>query len=250
MLVRTSVPALVITTLAMAAVVRGEPPGAPSELASSHRWKLILDESFRGPGLDRHVWRRYGAGSDWSGHDGHGLRVARAVRVKGGKAVITAREVNGTIESGGFTVRPRYYMKYGRVKARIRVDAGGSDVMSAVALTWPVSNDSGDGELDFYETGRQRETIRSFVHPGGELATQACLHPVGATTWHDVSMTWEPRRIHFQVDGRTGCTFTRPTLIPAAKHRLTFQYDAFADHLGSTVSRMEIARVKVWRRAR
>jgi hypothetical protein len=112
-----------------------------------------------------------------------------------------------------------------------------------------VSNDRGDGELDFYETGRQRETIRSFVHPSGELATQACVHPVGPTSWHDVSMTWEPRRIHFQVDGRRGCTFTRPNLIPA-KHRLTFQYDAFADHLGSTVSRMEIARVKVWRRAR
>jgi hypothetical protein len=250
MLVRTSVPALVVTTLAMAAVVSVEPPEAPSELASPHRWKLILDESFKGPALDRHVWRRYGAGSDWAGHDGHGLRVARAVRVQGGKAIITAREVNGMIESGGFTVRPRYYTKYGRVKVRIRVDAGGSDVMSAVALTWPVSNDRGDGELDFYETGRQRETIRSFVHPSGELATQACVHPVGATTWHDVSMTWEPRRIHFQVDGRTGCTIRRPALIPGATHRLTFQYDAFADHLGSTVSRMEIARVKVWRRAR
>jgi hypothetical protein len=248
--VRTSVLALVMTTLAMAAVVRGEPPGAPPRLASSHRWKLILDESFKRPALDRQVWRRYGAGSDWPGHDGHGLRVARAVRVKGGKAVITAREVNGTIQSGGFTVRPRYYTKYGRVRARIRVDAGGSDVMSAVALTWPVSNDRGDGELDFYETGLQRETIRSFDHPSGELATQACVHPVRPTSWHDVSMTWEPRRIHFQVDGRTGCTFTRPTLIPGAKQRLTFQYDAFADHLGSTVSRMEIARVKVWRRAR
>src|SRR5215212_5884824 len=157
MLACRSVLALVMTTLGMAAVVRWEPPGAPSELASSPTWKLILDESFKGPALDRHVWRRYGAGSDWPGHDGHGLRVARAVRVQGGKAVITAREVNGMIESGGFTVRPMYYTKYGRVEARIRVDAGGSDVMSAVALTWPVSNDRGDGELDFYETGRQRE---------------------------------------------------------------------------------------------
>jgi hypothetical protein len=60
-------------------------------------------------------------------------------------------------------------------------------------------------------------------------------------------MTWEPRRIAFRVDGRTGCTFSRPGLVPAVEHRLTFQYDAFAAHLGSTVSRMEIARVKVWR---
>jgi beta-glucanase (GH16 family) len=248
MLVRT-VLALVVTTLGVVAVVRVEPPEAPFGLASSHTWKLILDDSFKGHALDRHVWRRYGVGSDWAGHDGHGLRVARAVRVKGGKAVITARERNGVIESGAFTVRPRYYTEYGRIRARIRVDAGGSDVMSAVALTWPVSNDRGDGELDFYETGRQRETIRSYVHPGGELATQDCVHPVRPTRWHDVSMTWAPRRIHFQVDGRTGCTFTRPNLIPGALHRLTFQYDAFADHLGSTVSRMEIARVKVWRRA-
>ena len=249
MLVRKSVPALVMTALAMAAAVGVERPGAPSGLASSHKWKLILHDSFKGRALDRHVWRRYGAGSDWPGHDGHGLRVARAVRVKRGKAVITAREVHGVIESGAFTVRPRYYMKYGRVKARIRVDAGGADVMSAVALTWPVSNDRGDGELDFYETGLQRETIRSFVHPGGELATQACIHRVAATSWHNVTMTWEPRRIHFQVDGGKGCTFGRRALIPAATHRLTFQYDAFADQLGSTVSRMEIAWVKVWRRA-
>jgi hypothetical protein len=62
-------------------------------------------------------------------------------------------------------------------------------------------------------------------------------------------MIWEPRRIHFQVDGRRGCSFTRPSLIPGATHRLTFQYDAFADHLGPAVSRMQIARVKVWRRA-
>jgi hypothetical protein len=239
-----------MTTLGMAAVVWAEPPGTPSGRPSSHKWKLILDESFEGPALDRHVWRRYGAGSDWPGHDGHGLRVARAVRVNRGKAVITAREVNGMIESGAFTVRPRYYTRYGRVKARIRVDAGGSDVMSAVALTWPVSNDRGDGELDFYETGTQRETIRSFVHPGGDLATQACVHPVAPTSWHAVSMTWKPRLIHFQVDGRRGCTFTRPALIPGATHRLTFQYDAFAEHLGPTISRMEIARVKVWRRAR
>jgi hypothetical protein len=249
MQVGKSILALVMTALGMAAVTRVEPPGAPSGPASSHTWKLILDDSFAGRALDRHVWRRYGAGSDWPGHDGHGVRVARAVRVTGGEAVITAREANGVIESGGFTVRPRYYTEYGRVRARIRVDAGGSDVMSAVALTWPVSNDQDDGELDFYETGRQRKTIGSFVHPGGELATQACVHSVRPTRWHSVSMTWEPRRIHFQVDGRRGCIFTRPALIPRAKHRLTFQYDAFADHLGSTVSRMEIARVKVWRRA-
>jgi beta-glucanase (GH16 family) len=241
-LLGASLSGLVMTVLVIAAVLL-----KPS--ATSPQWKLILDEPFDGTALDRRVWRPYGDGSDWPGHDGYGLRVARAVRVEAGKAVITAREVGEVIESGGLTVRPRYYTRYGRLEARIRVDASGSDVMSAVALTWPVSNERGDGELDFYETGRQRETLRSFVHPGGELPPRGCVHPVDPTSWHDVSMTWQPRRIRIRVDGRKGCTFTRPALIPDAKHRLTFQYDAFGDDLGSTVSRMEIAWVKVWRRA-
>jgi hypothetical protein len=148
-LVRTSSLALVMTTLARAAVMRVEPPGAPSGLA--------------------------------------------------------------------------YHTKYGRIKARIRVDAGGSDVMSAVALSWPVSNDRGDGELDFYEAGRQRETIRSFVHPNGgarhaglrspdqpdELARR--VHDLGAAA-HPLRSR-RPHGMHFQA--------TRPH--PGATHRLTFQ---------------------------
>jgi hypothetical protein len=65
------------------------------------KWTLRLSDDFNiGTDLNSTVWKKYGEDSDWPGHAGNGLRVARAVSVQNGAAVITAKEVNNVIESG------------------------------------------------------------------------------------------------------------------------------------------------------
>jgi beta-glucanase (GH16 family) len=216
------------------------PPSEPS------KWNLALADDFNGTDLDPLLWRKYGETWDWPGHAGHGLRVGRAVSVENGAAVITAKEVDNVIESGAFTPRS-VHTTYGRYEARVRTLPDPSGVMSGVVLTWPTSNNQPpEGELDFYETGRQRVNFKSFVHYGATNSQIHCTHLEDPTQWHDVAMEWEPDRLEIFVDGTSRCEWTDPTVIPDWQHRVTFQYDAFADDMGSTVTRMEIDWAKMW----
>lgn len=70
--------------------------------------------------------------------------------------MITAKEVDNVIESGAFAPRS-VYTTCGRCEARVRTLHDPSGVMSGMVLTWPTSNYQPlEGELDFYEAGRQR----------------------------------------------------------------------------------------------
>jgi beta-glucanase (GH16 family) len=219
------------------------PTGPPR---SDPTWTPLLSEHFDGTDLDPTIWRTYGETSEWPGHAGHGLRVARSVTVENGTAVITAREVNNVIESGGFTVRSPYYLTYGKVEARLRVEPDPSGVMSAVALTWPTDNDQcADGENDFYETLRQRADFNSFIHPGCHSQV-SFSHAHDPTAWHTVAMEWEPDRLAIIVDGSLEGEWTDPAVIAHGLHRLTFQYDARADDMGTVVTKMYIDDVKIW----
>jgi beta-glucanase (GH16 family) len=221
-----------------------DPP--TSEPTSEPTWKLLLSENFDGTDLDPTIWRKYGETSAWPGHAGHGLRVARAVTVENGTAVITAKQVNNVIESGGFTVRAPYYLRYGKVEARLRVEPDPSGVMSAVALTWPTDNNQcAGGENDFYETLRQRANFKTFIHNGCDSLV-SFTHAHNPTKWHTVAMEWAPDRLMIIVDGTPEGEWTDPAVIPRALHRLTFQYDARADDLGRVVTKMYIDDVKVW----
>jgi len=209
-------------------------------------WTLLLSETFDGTDLDPTIWRKYGETSEWPGHAGHGLRVARAVTVENGTAVITAKEVSNVIESGGFTVLSPYYLTYGKVEARLRVEPDPSGTMSAVALTWPTDNDQcAGGENDFWETLRQRADFKTFIHNGCDSLV-SFTHSHDPTAWHTVAMEWEPDRLAVIVDGTLEGEWTDPAVIPDGLHRLTFQYDARADDLGKVVTKMYIDDVKVW----
>ena len=213
---------------------------------SDPTWKLLLSEHFNGTDLDPTVWRKYGETFEWPGHAGHGLRVARAVTVENGTAVITAKEVNNVIESGGFTVRSPYYLTYGKVEVRLRVDQDPRGVMSAVALTWPTdNNECAGGENDIWETLRQRANFHTFIHYGCHSHVWF-THAHDPTAWHTVAMEWEPDRLAIIVDGTVEGEWTDPAVIPHALHRLTFQYDARADDLGTVVTKMYIDDVKIW----
>jgi beta-glucanase (GH16 family) len=211
------------------------------------KWTLALEDHFDGTDLDSTVWRKYGETSDWPGHNNNGLRVARAVTVQDGAAVITAQmgATTGKLESGAFTLRS-LYTQYGRFEARIKVDPDPSGVMSAVALTWPVDNNScSGGENDFAETGRQRLNFKTYIHYacGSQVSFTHLYDP---TAWHDVIMEWEPNRLAVYVDGVLDKEWTDPAIVPDWVHRLTFQYDAFAPDMGTTVTKMWVDDVKVW----
>jgi len=217
----------------------------------------VYSDDFNGTDLSSN-WAKYGATSDWPGHNGNGLRVARAVTVANGIATITAKMVNGTLESGAFKMNnPAYQLAYGRYETRIRVDADPSQTMSAVALLWNVdtsAHPSCQGESDFYETGTGRNGWNTFLHyelgtPNCSDATTQwyCHHLSDPTAWHDVALEWEPSRYAVYVDGALDCIVTNPDYIPDWPQRLTFQLDAFKPDMGTSVVRMQMDYARIYR---
>jgi hypothetical protein len=233
-------------------------PTVPAPPTSRPGWRLIFEDGFDGTSLGP-AWERYGEDGDWPGNAGQGLRVARAVGVENGHAVITAREVNGVIESGAFTMRdPAYRLAYGRYEARVRVDPDPTRTMNGVALLWNVDEAAHpwyEGETDFWETGVDHADWSTFVHYGGPSSQVDCDHhdldgrALDATRWHDVALDWEPDRLRVSVDGYTesSCRWTDPALIPQWPQRLTFQLDATGPDLGDAAVRMEVDRVAIYR---
>jgi beta-glucanase (GH16 family) len=226
---------------------------------SGAKWSLIYSDDFAGSDLSSN-WEKYGATSDWPGHSGNGLRVGRAVSVANGIATITAKMVNGTLESGAFTMKnPAYRLTYGRYETRIRVDPDASQATSAVALLWNVDESAHpwcQGESDFYETGTSRDDWQTFLHyeigaPNcSDATTQAhCQHLSDPTGWHDVALEWEPNRYAVYVDGALDCAVTNPDYIPDWAQRLTFQLDAFKPDMGSSVVRMQMDYARIYARA-
>jgi hypothetical protein len=222
-------------------------------------WSLLFEDNFDGVALNA-AWQRYGETSDWPGHSGNGLRVARAVSVQNGRAVITAKEVANVIESGAFTMRAAAYRTtYGRFEARLRVDADPTATMSGVALLWNVDESAHPwyvGENDFWETGGNHADWNSFVHYRDASSQVSCTHRGAdgrlsdATVWHDVVLEWEANRMQVFVDGfaESSCRWIDPVVIPDWPQRLTFQLDALDADLGAAIVRMEVDRAAIYRR--
>jgi beta-glucanase (GH16 family) len=237
-----------------------QPPAALPEPAPS-QWTKVLDDEFNGTALNSTIWRRYGETSDWPGHNGIGLRVARAVSVHDGIADITAtparQTATGELESGGFTARSGYQYIYGRYEMTIKTE-GGAGTMSGLSMLWnsdTTAHPGCDGESDVYETGTSRDDFQTFLHwepvsgptaNCSDASTQdSCDHNFDPRRWHHVVLEWEPARYAVYVDGGLSCTITNAAHIPDWKQRLTFQFDAFNESLASA-AHLEIARAKVY----
>ncbi len=219
---------------------------APAPDLRCDGWELAFVDNFNNPTLDPDDWNIY----DYPGHNNNGLRHPSAVSVKDGLLTITAKEVDGTIISGG--IGTRHSQTYGRFEARVRADKDPNAIMSAVILTWPRSNRWPDeGENNIFETGpgASRKDFSSFVHypDGTELGGQASyLHQASATQWREMVMEWGPNRLQIWRDGQLTMDVTDSKAIPDFAHVMTVQLDAMRTAPLKGTTKMEVDWVRIY----
>jgi beta-glucanase (GH16 family) len=210
---------------------------------ASAAWQLASADYFSGTRVDLTRWYVYNG----IGNQGHGLRRPAQVTVSNGRLVITARMINGVLNSGGLAHRTN--RAYGRFEFLARTDADPSAATSGAILTWPESGSLWrDGENDIYETGSaaDRNPFYSFIHFGGNLQYNI-VHYASATQWHKMVLEWEPSVMRIYRDGILVRTITNASAIPDSRHHLTIQLDAVKNWMSSTV-RMYVEYVRIYRR--
>ena len=210
---------------------------------ASAGWQLASADYFTGTKVDLTRWNVYNG----PGNQGHGLRRPAQVTVSNGRLVITARMINGVLNSGGLAHRTN--RAYGRFEFLVRTDADPSAATSGAILTWPESGSLWrDGENDIYETGSaaDRNPFYSFIHFGGNLQYNI-VHYASATQWHKMVLEWEPSAMRIYRDGILARTITDVAAIPDSRHHLTIQLDAVKNWMSSSV-RMYVEYVRIYRR--
>ncbi len=200
-------------------------------------------------------------GGEWGqyngpGNAGYGLRRPSAISTQDGKLVITARNENGTLVSGGMS--HNISQTYGKYVVRVRTDNDPSQAVSGVVLTWPTSGQHPrDGENNIYETLVQtpnRNPFFTFIHkPFGSHSDQEYKeHHADGAQFQTMTMEWTPDRITIirEGPGSNGnydawtVNETGADLIPDVNHHLTLQLDGWKHSIGGDV-RMEVDFVEV-----
>lgn len=218
-------------------------PDRKPESEEKWEWELVFQEDFNGTEVNTKDWSMY----DGVGHASNGLRTPRAFSVKDGNLVITAKMVNGILESGGMAHRKNY--QYGKFEFRVRTEADLSKVMSGVVLTWPQSEKFPiDGENDIYETGTSsRNPFHTYIHYGADNSQKHFAHNADATEWHTMSMEWFADKMDIYLDGNKVWTLTDTKVIPHNPHHICLQLDAFGKSIDGVVN-MYVDWVKIYQR--
>jgi len=231
-----TITAVVLTTGGNTAVVSGTFTVAGSTLR-------FADE-FNGSSLDTTRW------SAWygPGHAGIGLRRPSAISVSNGSLVMTAKMVNGTIESGGMSHKADY--TYGRYEFRVRTERDPTGTMSGIVMTWPKYQRSPEyTESDMYETGPgiARDHFNTFIHYGYNVTTQKLVkHSVDVTQWHTVTMDWRADSLKLYRDGVLVWTLTDRVAIPDVLHHAGIQLDARYTRTLTTPVRMYVDYMRIY----
>ena len=206
--------------------------------------KLLFADEFNGSSLDITNWGLYNG----PGHGGNGLRRPSAVSVSGGSLVMTAKMVNGKLESGGMSHRQHY--RYGRYEFRVRTERDPTGTMSGTVMTWPQRQWSPEfTENDMYETGPQtdRNRFMTFIHYGRSITTQKYFaHYVDATQWHRIAMDWRRDSLKMYRDGRLVWTLNDQVAIPDVLHHVSIQLDARATRTLTTPVRMYVDYMRIY----
>lgn len=205
---------------------------------------LRFSDEFNGSSLDTTKWSPwYGAG-----YGGNGVRQPSALSVSNGSLAITAKMVNGKIESGGISQKANY--KYGRYEFRVRTERDPTGTMSGIVMTWPQYQWSPEfTENDMYETGPStaRNPFTTFIHYGRSYTTQKFYrHYVDATQWHTVVMDWRGGSLKIYRDGALVWTLTDTYAIPDVLHHLNVQLDARYTRTLTTPVRMYVDYVRIY----
>jgi hypothetical protein len=199
--------------------------------AATSGWSLVFSDEFNGTAVDTNKWSLYNT----PGHAGNGLRRPSQISVDGaGNLVITAQArvdpADGKLKTWSGAMAARFSSTYGAFETRVRTENDPSGTMSGIVMTWPDGNDNQlNGELDFYETGRNttRTPFYSYLHyPNCATVCQTRLiHDADASQWHVMRMEWSPSRIDVFRDGVLAGSITDPAKITDAAHHVTVQLD-------------------------
>lgn len=118
--------------------------------------------------------------------------------------------------SGRIHTEERFRFRYGHAAARIKLPYGTGVWPAFWALgagPWPTA-----GELDILEYVGEPEWVSSAVHGPGYsgdagIVNRRYFDPgTDAGDWHIYSVTWQPDRLEFAVDGLLTLRLTRPIL--------------------------------------
>jgi len=123
---------------------------------------------------------------------------------------------------------------YGRYSVRFRSDTIKGYKM--VAMLWPDSDNWGEGEIDFMETGHLAGAkIYANMYPKGNRATGTPGTPTGFRTqvaadgngWHVATVEWAPGSVTYWLDGTKLGTSTNG--VPSTSMHMVFQVETTVD---------------------
>jgi beta-glucanase (GH16 family) len=178
--------------------------------------ELVWSDEFNGTKLDLSKWNYEtgnGEGGWGTGQLDYCTSRKENVDVRNGKLVITLREEDYggfNYTSGRINSRDKYFVKYGKVEARIKIPAGRGIGAAFWMLPqfekygwWPRS-----GEIDIMETnGHEHHVNYGTLHymqwdghqyKGNEVRTEADL----TTGMHDYTLLWDEHSMKWYLDGK------------------------------------------------
>jgi beta-glucanase (GH16 family) len=195
---------------------RTTPDAGTAPGAVGPQWKPAGGDEFNAGAVDTKKWGLY----DSVGAFGNGSRKPSAISEGGGSLSITQSN-NDT--SGGMA--DSYSQLYGRWEVRVRTDLGRG--FGSVALLWPNSESTNDGEIDIMEVPNERRDRANFVlHSGQGGTTQIGTDVAGAyQNWHTFTVEWLPTSITWYIDGVKHYGISDKARIPTKPMHLALQFD-------------------------
>jgi beta-glucanase (GH16 family) len=190
-------------------------------------WRLIWSDEFNGPtgaGIDTNKWTAETGGNGWGNREWEFYTASprNAALDSNGCLDIVALKLpahtfntsygNGAYSSARLITGKKFFVKYGRIEARIKIPAG----QGLWPAFWMLGEDNATvgwpqcGEVDIMENiGKAPDTVWGSLHgpgyPGSQSLTTA-FHLKNrerfADNFHVFAIEWEENEIRWYVDGQ------------------------------------------------
>jgi beta-glucanase (GH16 family) len=211
--------------------------------APAQGWHLVWSDEFNGPagaGIDTNKWTAEVGGDGWGNQelefytasphnaalDGHGCLAITAR--KSPPHTFKTRYGRGEYSSARLITEKKFFVKYGRIEARIKIPAG----QGMWPAFWMMGEDNGAvswpdcGEVDIMEyIGKEPGTVWGSIHGPGYSDDKVDLtaafhlqkHEPFAGGFHVYGVEWEAGEIRWYVDGQLYERRTPADLPPGRK---------------------------------